>query len=367
MKVHAAVIEAIDTIKMQDLELDDPGPGEVLVRLVATGVCHTDLSMIRGNLPVPTPFVAGHEGAGVVEAIGPGVDHLQVGDHVVCSIVQKCGMCYMCVRGQNPCEKGGAVAFGGTMLDGTNRLHRGDEDVNHIFCQSSFADYTVVPGVSAIKVNPDAPLEKIASLGCGIGTGLGAAINRGKVSPGSTVMVMGAGGVGLAAMLGSRLAGALKVIAVDVAPSKLAKAKELAADETINSKETDLGDAIDTLTSGRGVDVAIDCVGLDGDPGTLEQCFRAVRPGGTAVAVGIMHATVSTNIDTFSLLTEKTLTGSWGGSLSPHRDIPYFVDQFMAGRLNIGALMDREGKLDEVETLINELEAGKFTRAVIRH
>jgi Zn-dependent alcohol dehydrogenase len=168
-------------------------------------------------------------------------------------------------------------------------------------------------------------------------------------------------------MLGSRLAGALKVIAVDVAPSKLAKAKELAADETINSKETDLGDAIDTLTSGRGVDVAIDCVGLDGDPGTLEQCFRAVRPGGTAVAVGIMHATVSTNVDTFSLLTEKTLTGSWGGSLSPHRDIPYFVDQFMAGRLNIGALMDREGKLDEVETLINELEAGKFTRAVIRH
>lgn len=367
MKVRAAVIENIDTIKIQNLELDEPKAGEILVKLVATGVCHTDLSMIRGNLPVPMPFVAGHEGAGIVEAVGEGVDHVQVGDHVVCSIVQRCGICYMCVRGQNPCEKGGAVAFAGTMMDGTNRLHRDQEAINHIFCQSSFADYTVIPAVSAVKVNPDAPLEKIASLGCGIGTGLGAAINRGKVSPGSTVMVVGAGGVGLAAMLGARLAGALRVIAVDVASNKLAKAKSIAADEAINSKATDLIDAIETLTGGRGVDVAIDCVGLEGEPGTLEQCFRALRPGGTAVAVGIMHATVTTNIDTFSLLTEKNLTGSWGGSLSPHRDIPYWVDLYMAGRLDIGAIMDREGKLDEVETLINELEQGKFTRAVIRH
>ena len=364
MNVQAAVVENLNEINLRTLELDEPKAGEVLVRLVATGICHTDLSMLRGNLPVPLPFVPGHEGAGVVEAVGPGVTSPEVGDHVICSIAVTCGQCFMCARGQAPCDLGGAVAFAGTMLDNTVRLHDNGQDVNHIFCQSSFADYMVVPARAAVPIRKDAPLEKVASLGCGVSTGLGAAINKAKVTPGSSVMVLGAGGVGLAAMLGARVVGAANVIAVDIADAKLTKAEQVAADITINSSKVDLADAIEEITGGRGVDFAIDCVGVDG---SLESAFRATRPGGTVVAVGLMHATISSDIDTFSLLMEKTLTGTYGGSISPRRDIPAFVDLYMAGRLDIGALMDHECKLSEVGQTLNELEQGRFTRAVILH
>ena len=364
MRVRAAVVEDVNDIGVAELELDEPRLGEILVRLVATGICHTDLSMVRGNLPVPFPFVPGHEGAGVVEAVGPGVTDLAVGDHVVCSITFACGTCYTCVRHQLPCELGAAVAFTGQMPDGTMRLHDGSRDVNHIFCQSSFATLTVVPAAAAVKVRPDAPLEKIAALGCGVGTGLGAVVNRAKVTPGATVLVMGAGGVGLAAMLGARLVGAARVIAADLSYTKLDKAKAVAADSVVNSGTDDLSDAVDELTDGRGVDFAFDAVGAEG---TLEACFRATRPGGTTVAIGIMNATVSSPIDTYSLLMEKTLTGTFGGSLSPKRDIPAFVDLFMAGRLDIGSLIDHQVKLEDVGQALDDLERGAFTRAVVLH
>jgi S-(hydroxymethyl)glutathione dehydrogenase / alcohol dehydrogenase len=365
MRVRAAVAEAVNDIRIAELDLDEPGFGEVLVRLVATGICHTDLSMVRGNLPVPFPLVAGHEGAGVIDAVGPGVTDLAVGDHVICSISFACGACYTCVRHQLPCELGAGVAFTGQMPDGTMRLHDDSgRDVNHIFCQSSFATHTVVPAAAAVKVRVDAPLAKVAALGCGVGTGLGAVLNRAKVTPGSSVLVMGAGGVGLAAMLGARLAGATTVIAADLNDAKLEKATALAAAVVVNPKSTDLGDAVDELTDGRGVDYAFDAVGADG---TLETCFRATRPGGTTVAIGIMNATVSSDIDTYSLLMEKTLTGTFGGSLSPKRDIPAFVELFMAGRLDIGSLIDHECKLDEIPQALDGLEAGEFTRAVVIH
>jgi Zn-dependent alcohol dehydrogenase len=364
MDVRAAVVESNNEINIRTLQLDEPKAGEVLVRLVATGICHTDLSMVRGNLPVPMPFVPGHEGAGVVEAVGPGVTTPQVGDHVICSIVIQCGECFMCARNQIPCDQSGAVAFAGTMLDNTVRLHADGQDVNHIFCQSSFADYTVVPAKAAIPIRQDAPLDKVAALGCGVGTGLGAAIHRAKVTPGSTVLVMGAGGVGLAAMLGARLVGAAKVIAVDISDVKLEKAKEMADATTINPSQVDLADAVEELTGGRGVDFSIDCAGVEG---TLESCFRATRPGGTAVAVGLMHPTLSSDIDTFSLLMEKTLTGTYGGSLSPRRDIPAFVDLYMSGQLDFGALMDHQCKLPEIGEALDDLEQGKFTRGVIIH
>ncbi|HYH50245.1 MAG TPA: zinc-binding dehydrogenase [Acidimicrobiia bacterium] len=364
MKVRAAVVEGLNDIAVRELELAEPRAGEVLVRLVATGICHTDLSMLRGNLPVPMPFVPGHEGAGIVEAVGSGVTDITVGDHVVCSIVFSCGTCYTCSRHQLPCELGASVAFTGQMPDGTFRLRDGDRDVNHIFCQSSFATHTVVPAAAVAKVRADAPLDKVAALGCGVGTGLGAVINRARVTPGSSVLVLGAGGVGLAAMLGARLVGAAKVIAVDLADSKLDKAKTVAADEVINPRTTDLSDAVDALTEGRGVDYSFDAVGAEG---TLEDCFRATRPGGTCVAIGIMNATVSSPIDTYSLLMEKTLTGTFGGSISPKRDIPAFVELYMAGRLDLGALIDYECKLDGVAAALEDLERGAFTRAVVRH
>jgi Zn-dependent alcohol dehydrogenase len=363
MQVRAAVIEEIGKIAVRQLELDEPKAGEVLVRLVATGICHTDLSILRGLLPVPLPAVVGHEGAGVVEAVGPGVTSPAVGDHVICSATQACGQCFMCVRGA-PCEIGAKVAFAGTMFDETVRLHDGRSDVHHFACQSSFADYTVVPASAAIPIRKDAPLDKLASLGCGVSTGLGAAINRAKVTPGSSVLVIGAGGVGLAAMMGARLVGAAKVIAADIARPKLAKAEKLVADVTVNSRETDLVAAVHEVTGGRGADFALDCVGADG---TLEAAFRAVRPGGTVVAVGIMNASIISTIDTFSLIMEKTLTGTSGGSLNHRKDIPSFVDLHMTGRLDLGSITDYECKLPEVGDALAGLEEGKFTRAVLLH
>jgi Zn-dependent alcohol dehydrogenase len=276
----------------------------------------------------------------------------------------KCGQCFTCVRGQSPCEVGGPVALAGTMFDGSVRLHDGDQPVHHIFCQSSFADYTVVPAVAAIPIRKDAPLDKMASLGCGVGTGLGAAINRAKVTPGSTAMVIGAGGVGLAAMMGARLVGAANVIAVDISDAKLAKAKQIAADTGINSSEVDLAEAIAETTGGRGVDYAIDCVGVNG---TLESAFAATRFGGTVVAVGIMNVNITVTVDLLSLVLEKNLTGSYAGSLSPLRDIPAFVDLYMAGKLDIGSLIDREGRLADVASVLEELENGKLTKGVIIH
>jgi Zn-dependent alcohol dehydrogenase len=362
VKVRAAVVDATDSVGIRVVDLDEPGPGEVLVRLVATGLCHTDVSMVRGNLPVPMPFVPGHEGAGIVEGVGPSVTGLAPGDHVICSIAVRCGQCYTCVRNEMPCEAAATVAFEGQMLDGTVRLHDNDLDLHHVFCQSSFAEYTVVPAVSTVKVREDAPLEKLAPLGCSVGTGLGAVMNRAKVNAGSSVLVLGAGGVGLAAMLGARAVGAARVIAADIDPRKLAKASALAADETINPSEEDLADVIDELTGGRGVDFAIDAVGAEG---TVEQCFRATRMGGTTVAVGVMYGTNSSDIDTLSLIMEKTLTGSYGGSVHPWRDIPGWVDLYMTGRLDIGALVDHEFKLDNVGEAIDGLERGDFVRGVL--
>jgi Zn-dependent alcohol dehydrogenase len=364
MLVRAAVLED-RRIDIRTLQLDPPRAGEVLVRLVATGVCHTDLSIARGNLPSPVPVVLGHEGAGVVEAVGDGVTLPAVGDHVVCTTAVTCGQCYMCVRSQLPCDRGGAVAFAGTMTDGTVRLHDGDRDVHHVFCQSSFAEYTVVPARACAPVRHDAPLDRVAALACGVSTGLSVVINRAQVTPGASVLILGAGGVGLSAVMGARLVGAAHVIVADIAVAKLAKAKEIGADTVVDSGQVDLVETVLELTGGRGVDFAVDCVGA---PGTLDACFRAIRAGGIAVAAGIMHASVSTTIDARTLLrTEKRITGTYAGSVTPLRDVPRFTELYMTGRLDIDALIDRQTTLADVARTLDDLEAGAFTRAVIIH
>lgn len=363
VRVQAAVVDEPNHIEIRQIEIDEPKADEVLVRLVATGVCHTDLSVLRGNLPLPTPFVPGHEGAGIVEAVGPNVTEVKVGDHVICSVVVTCGQCPNCHRRELPCEVGGPLAFAGTMLDGTTRLHDNGTRIHHMFSQSSFADHVVVPASSAIPVRKDAPLDKVASLGCGVSTGLGAVIHRANVTVGSSVLVLGAGGVGLAAMLGARLMGASTVIAADLFDHKLDKAKHVAADAVVNTSSTDLAVAIADLTDGVGVDAAIDCVGAEG---TLEQCFQATRMGGTTVGVGLMHVTTTVTLDAFSLLMQKTITGSYAGSIWPKVDIPRFVDLYLNGRLDLDAIIDRECTLHDLEPTLADLEAGKFGRAVVK-
>lgn len=360
--MRAAVSREVGEITIEDLEDPRPGAGEVKVRLVSSGICHTDVSVLQGHLPAPRPIVLGHEGAGIIEEVGAGVGGLAVGDHVICSIITSCHACPPCLRGEVAlCER--AVAFAGTMLDGTTRLRRADEDVNVLFCQGSFAEYAVVPASAAVKVREDAPLDKLAGLGCGWSTGLGAAIIRAEVRPGSSVVVIGAGGVGLATMMGARALGATTVIAIDIAEHKLARAVELGlATHTIASPGSEAVEAVRDLTGGRGSDYAFDAVGASG---TLETALQSVRPGGLAVAIGVMDASVTATFDLFGFLMQKRLTGTYAGSIVPGRDIPVFVDLYMQGKLPLDDAIDARYSLDEVPKALAQLAANEITKGVV--
>ncbi|QSE84892.1 zinc-binding dehydrogenase [Rhodococcus koreensis] len=360
--MRAAVSRGVGQIEIEELPDPSPQAGEVRVRLVSSGICHTDVSVLAGHLPSPRPIVLGHEGAGIVDQVGPGVDHLAVGDHVICSIVTSCHSCFQCQRGEYVlCE--GAVGFSGTMLDGTTRLRSGDDDVHTLFCQGSFAEYAVVPATAAVKIRQDAPLDKLAGLGCAWSTGLGAAIVRAEVRPGSSVVVIGAGGVGLATMMGARAMGATSVIAVDIAEHKLARARELGlATHTLTLSGADAVDAIRDLTDGRGADYGFDAVGAQG---TLETALQSVRPGGLAVAIGVMDASVTATFDLFGFLMHKRLTGTYAGSILPQRDIPAFVDLYMDGRLPLDSVIDATFALDEVPKALDRLAANEITKGVV--
>ncbi|MGW6461598.1 zinc-binding dehydrogenase [Streptomyces sp. NPDC055078] len=360
--MRAAVSRDTGEIRIEELADPRPGPGEVKVRLVSSGVCHTDVSVLQSHLPAPRPIVLGHEGAGIVTETGPGVTGLSPGDHVICSIITSCHACPACLRGEVAlCAR--AVAFAGTMLDGTTRLSSGAEDVHVLFCQGSFAEYAVVPASAAVKVRDDAPLDKLAGLGCAWSTGLGAAIVRAEVRPGSGVVVIGAGGVGLATMMGARAMGATTVIAVDPAEHKLARAAELGlATATVAATGEEAAEAVRELTRGAGVDYAFDAVGA---PGTLELALTSVRPGGLAVAIGVMDASVTATFDLFGFLMQKRLTGTYAGSIVPARDIPVFVDLYMRGSLPLDDVIDARYSLDEVPQALSDLAANKITKGVV--
>jgi Zn-dependent alcohol dehydrogenase len=361
--MKAAVVRSPGELTIEEIDAPAaPKAGEVLVRMVATGICHTDLSLLRGNIPVPLPLVLGHEGAGVVEAVGDGVTNVSMGDHVVVSIVVSCGQCYQCNIGNLPlCEIGSQVAFGGTMLDGTTRLSANGEDLYHIFCQSSFAEYAVVPARSAVPVSKDVPLDKISILGCGASTGIGAVLRRARVPGGSSVVVVGSGGVGLSAIMGAKAAGASRIIAADINDTALERAKSLGATHTVNTSRSDLVGSVIGITE-RGADFAFDAVGTSE---TLESAFQAVRPGGEVVAIGLTHIANTVNIDMFSLLLQKRLTGTYAGSISPQADIPPMVELFQQGRLPLDELVSAGYKLDELPQAFEDMEAGKIGRGVV--
>ena len=360
--MRALVSRGQDRIEVEELPEPTPATGEVKIRLVATGICHTDLSVLQGHLPSPHPIVLGHEGAGVVEEVGAGVTGIEVGDHVICSIISACGACFQCIRGEVAlCERG--VAFAGTMLDGTTRLRSGEEDVYTLFCQGTLAEHAVVPASAAVVVPDDTPLDMLAGLGCAFSTGLGASMVRSPVRPGSSVVVIGAGGVGLAAMMGAKALGATQVIAVDLAAHKLQRALELeVADEIVAGSGDDVVARVLELTGGRGADHAYDAVGASG---TLETALRSTRPGGEAVAIGVMDATVTATFDLFGFLMHKRLTGTYAGSVVPQRDIPMFVDLQRAGRLRLDALVDAKFSLDEAPKAFERLAANEITKGVV--
>ena len=345
-------------------EIDDPRPswGEVKIAIAAVGVCHTDLNFTTGTLAVPYPIVLGHEGAGVVVETGQGVTGVGVGDHVVCSIIGPCEQCFYCVRDEPAlCER--APLFTGTMLDGTTRLSRGGTPIHTLHYQGSFAEAAIVPDRFVTPVRRDAPFDVVCGLACGVTTGLGAAIVRARVAPGSSAVVVGSGGVGLSAMMGARFRGATTVIAVDLAARKLDKARELGvATHVVDATEAEPVAAVLELTGGRGADYGFDAVGV---PGTLDQVVAATRPGGTCVVIGRSLADVQLTVDTTVLLRQRTLTGTFGGSVHPRRHLPEFVELCMQGRLPIGGILDARYTLDDAARALDDLHHGRNTRGVI--
>jgi len=360
--MRALVMRGERDMRVEELDVPEPGPNDVRVRMVASGVCHTDATVLNGGMPVPTPIVLGHEGAGIVDKVGRNVSDVLAGDHVVVSIIIGCGSCPQCARGcRELCLTTMQNAFAGTLLDGKTRLSQNDEEINSFLCQSSFAEYAVVPAAAAVRIRRDAPLETVALLGCGGMTGIGAVNRRAGVRAGSSVVVIGAGGVGLATVMAANAAGAAPIIAIDLLDEKLEMAKDFGATHTINSAFQDVGAAVLDIT-GWGADYAFDAVGAKG---TLEAAFTAVHTGGEVVAIGLTDVSATVTVDVFSLLFQKRLTGTFGGSINPQVDIPATVDLFMEGKLPIDRLVSRKYSLDDAVNAFQDMESGRIARGVI--
>jgi S-(hydroxymethyl)glutathione dehydrogenase / alcohol dehydrogenase len=338
---------------VEDLDLAAPRTGEVLVRLVATGVCHSDLNGIRGTRPLPLPMVFGHEGAGVVEAIGTGVTTVAPGDHVVLAAIARCGRCEFCVAGKPwLCSVAGASLFSGTLLDGTTRLSKGGQPVYHWFSQSSFAERAVVPEGAAVRVRSDVSLDKVATLACGVSTGLGSVFNAARVQPGERVAVIGCGGVGVSVVIGADLASAGTIVAVDIADDKLEFARSLGATHSVNAKSTDAVAAVREITGG-GADHVFDCVA---SPTTLAQLVEMIRAAGHGYVVGAPQPGTRFPFPTDGFLRNKNLHGVTLGNVRPSIDIPRYVDLYARGRLPLDRLVTRRYELAGINEALAALE-----------
>jgi S-(hydroxymethyl)glutathione dehydrogenase/alcohol dehydrogenase len=362
--MRAAVLHAFgEPLQVRDVEIDPPRRGEALVRLAASGVCHSDLHAAQGVHPCPLPAVLGHEGAGVVEQVGDGIEGIRPGDHVILSWLPYCGRCRFCAAGRpNLCD-GLAWSDAGTMSDGTTRLHLAGETVHH-FTSSTFAELTVVPEQTLIPVDPALPLEQLALLGCAVMTGVGAVFTTARLEPGATAAVVGCGGVGLSVIQGAAIAGASRVIAVDVVDQKLELARELGATDTINAAAQDPVQAVRRIAPG-GVDYAFEAVGR---PATISTAIELLGKGGTAVLVGMAPPGASVSIDPLTMTyEERTITGCWYGSCRPELDFPRLLELYARGRLRLDPLVSRTCTLDDVNDAFAWMEHGTGARAVIRY
>jgi NDMA-dependent alcohol dehydrogenase len=361
--VKAAVLHAPRTpFVVEELVLDPPRSGEVLVRIAAAGICHSDWHFVTGDLTTPLPAVLGHEGAGVVEQVGPNVTSIKAGDHVVLLWRAGCGRCEYCSTGKPAlCSAGRAIRAAGMLLDGTSRLRGSAGEVKHFLGVSCFAERAVVPEMSLLPIGAEVPLEIAALVGCAVMTGVGAVVNTAAVRPGASVLIIGAGGVGLSAVMGARLAGADPIIVSDLLPAKLDLARELGATHVLDGAD-DLVASVREVT-GEGVDYAFECIG---NAGLLAQALKALRRAGTAVAVGLPRADAEVSVNVVELVTqEKSLKGSIYGSTRHFGDIPRLIGLYQRGRLPIDRLLGRRYRLSEINDAYRALLNGEFARAVI--
>ncbi len=373
MQIKSAVLREIGAeapyeksqpIHIEIVELDPPEKGEVLIQIKAASLCHSDLSVINGSRPRPVPMALGHEAAGVVLEIGDDVFDLEVGDHVACVFVPSCGQCGPCREGRPAlCEPGAASNTAGTLLSGGNRLHSGTETINHHLGVSAFSDHAVVSRNSIVKVDKEIPFEKAALFGCAVITGVGAVVNTAAIKLGSTVAVVGLGGVGLSALLGAIAAGASRIVAVDINETKLKQAKELGATDVFNSKDSDVVEQIRKATDG-GLDYTFETAGA---VQALEVAYSITKRGGTTVTTGLPHPDNKFSFPYVSLTAEeRTLKGSYLGSCVPSRDIPRYMSLFQENRLPVDKLITDFITLDEVNKGFDLLAKGDSSRIIMK-
>lgn len=365
MKTRTAIQYAPgEPIRVEEVELDSPKEHEVQVRMVAAGICHSDYHVVTGELPAYLPMALGHEGAGIIEAVGPGVTNYKVGDHVVLSFMPSCGICPACTSGHaNLCDKGAGTGAG-PLLDGTFRMHRDGKNVGQFCFVSTFSERTVVPDISLVPIPERYPLNRAVLVGCGVLTGVGSVIHRARVAPGSTVLIVGCGGVGSNIVQGAALAGARMIIAVDIHDFKLEKARELGATHTINSREGNVVKQIRALTEGVGVEYAFDAIAL---PETTDQAYKALAKNGTLVLVGLAPATQQTlPIAPLNLvLSQKSVMGVLYGDARPRNDIPVMLSMYETGKLKLDELVTRTYTLDQINEAYADMINGKIIRGII--
>jgi alcohol dehydrogenase len=352
-------------LSVEEVELDSPGPGEVLVELAAAGLCHSDLSVINGTRAWPLPLVLGHEASGIVRDVGPGGSDLQSGDHVVFSFLPLCGRCNECVGGRGwLCERGVLANRAGTLLGGGRRFSRGaGQPLFHHLGVSGFSRHTVAARESLVKIDADVPLEIAVLFGCAVMTGVGAVVNGAKVAPGTSVAVFGLGGVGLSAVMGAKVAGAWPIIAVDRLGGKLDLARQCGASHVVDASQTEPVAAVRELSRG-GVETALEAVGSEL---VIAQAYAATRRGGKTVAIGLPHPSRQVSLPAASLIAEERhLLGCYMGSCVPQRDIPRFINLYKAGLLPVDLLKSREIRLDQVNEAFDALDDGQVVRQIIR-
>jgi S-(hydroxymethyl)glutathione dehydrogenase/alcohol dehydrogenase len=367
IKSRAAVAwEAQKPLSIEEVEVAAPKAGEALVRIVATGVCHTDAYTLSGkDSEGKFPCILGHEGAGIVEEVGPGVTSVAVGDHVIPLYTPECGQCEYCLSGKtNLCQAIRATQGQGLMPDGTSRFSLGGKDIFHYMGTSTFSEYTVVPEIALAKINKEAPLEKVCLLGCGVTTGMGAVRNTAKVEPGSTVAVFGLGGIGLSAIIGAVMAKAGRIIGVDINPEKFEIARQLGCTDVVNPKDYDrpIQEVLVDMTNG-GVDYSFECIGnVNIMRSALECCHKG---WGESVIIGVAGAGEEISTRPFQLVTGRVWRGSAFGGVRGRSELPDYVERYLKGEFELDTFITHTMGLDKINEAFDLMHDGKSIRSVI--
>lgn len=362
MKVRAAVLESVGApFEVQTLDLASPQAGEVLIRVLATGVCHSDWHLVTGDTKHPLPLVPGHEGAGVVEGLGSGVEGLEIGDLVALNWAPNCGSCFYCTNGRpSLCQTYVDAIWAGTMLDGTTRFSRDGQPVYHYSALACFAEKVVVPAPCCVKMPADLNPEIAAVIGCAVTTGVGSVLHTAKMPHGHSVLVIGAGGVGLSTVIGAVFAGASQIIVADPLETRREAAKGFGATDLLEVADAE---AVRKLTGGRGADYVFEAVGK---PGLQEVAVECARPGGTVVFSGLSPSGSETNIPGSDLVRkEKTVMGSYYGTADTARDFPYYATLSMQWKLPLDKLVSHRYKLDQINEAYDDMLKGVSVRGVV--